>query len=258
MVICSIFETDSFETVFTGDWHLGNAGTDKAALHKMIAHIKKTGCNWCFTGDACESTLHSNKFFDMRSVDSELPTIGKQYQYLKSLIKPIASQCVGILSGNHDDRNAKISEIDILGDVCNDLEIPYLQDSAYCLIRYRAYNELRNTLVYVVHGFTASRKRGGRVNSLEDISTAHIADLYVSGHTHDMYVTSSIIDTMTSKGNYAQKNIYFGNTGTFLRGHIVGQRSYAEKKGYKPCKIGYLDAVYNPVERKISMQEVLL
>lgn len=258
MVICTAFETESCETVFTGDWHLGNNGVDKVALKKMVDYIKKTGCNWCHTGDACESTIHSNKFYDVRSVDPEIPCVGDQYQYFKRLIKPIAGQCVGILSGNHDDRNAKISEIDILGDVCNDLGITYLQDSAYCKIRYKAYNELRSTLVYVVHGFTASRKRGGRVNSLEDIATSHIADLYVCGHTHDMYVTSSIIDTMTSKGNYAQKNIIFGNTGTFLRGHIEGKRSYAEKRGYKPNKIGYLDAIYNPTTRMISMQEVIM
>jgi predicted phosphodiesterase len=258
MVICTKFETDSCETVLTGDWHIGNSGVNKAALQKMIAYIRKSGCNWIFTGDACESTAHTNKFYDYRAVDPDLPSIGSQYQYLKQLIKPIAPQCIGILSGNHDDRNARISEIDALGDICNDLAIPYLKDSAYCKIKYRKYNELRSTLVYVVHGFTASRKRGGRINALEDIATSHVADLYLCGHTHDMCVTSSIIDTMTTKGNYAQKTIYFGNTGTFLNGHIEGQRSYAEKRGYKPCKIGYLKAVYDPVLRSISMQEVLL
>lgn len=255
---CKTVNTNSFETVLTGDWHIGNNSVDKTALLKMITYIKKQGCNWYHTGDLCESTLHNHKNYDARSVDPEFRTIGEQYAYVKKLIKPIASQCAGIVAGNHDERNAKISEIDILGNICEDLEIPYLKNSAYSRMRYNAYGETRSTLFYLIHGFSSARLRGGKVNALEAIAYSHIADVYVSGHTHDMYYTSSVIDTMSSVASLVTKPIYFANTGTFLRSIAQGKESYAEKAGYRPNKVGFLRAVFNPATRRISMSEVVL
>jgi len=252
------FTADSYDTVFTGDWHIGARGVDKAAIKKMLEHIKKSGANWMFTGDMCESTLHSHKNFDMRTQDPEIRGIEEEYAYVKKLIKPIASQCAGILTGNHDERNAKHSEVDMVKLICEDLEIPYLKNAAYTRIKYNAYGKTCSTLVYMVHGFSSGRQRGSRVNSLESLSNAHRADIYVSGHTHDMFVTSALVDTMSEGGNYIQKMLYFGNTGTFLRSYVQGQTSYAEAQGYRPNKVGYLESAFNPVDRSINMQEVII
>jgi len=255
---CSKFTTGSFETVFTGDWHIGAANVDKAALAKMIKYIKSSGCNWYHTGDLCESTPHTNKNFDMRTMDPEICGIGQEYSYVRKLIKPIASQCAGVITGNHDERNAKHAEIDMVGQMCEDFEIPYLKNAAYSRLCYNAYGKTCSTLVYLVHGFSSSRQRGGKVNALENIALSHKADLYVSGHTHDMFVTSAITDTMTQQGNFESKYIYFGNSGTFLRSIIQGKCSYAEIAGYRPNKVGYLKATFNPVDRSIKMEEVVL
>jgi predicted phosphodiesterase len=255
---CKTFNTNSYETILTGDWHIGNYNVDKVALNKMIKYIEKSGCNWYFTGDACESTPHSHKNFDIRTIDTEFQGIGQEYAYFKKIIRPIASQCAGVISGNHDERNAKNSEIDILGGVCEDLEIPYLKNSAYSRLVYNAYGKSCSTLVYLIHGFSSSRQRGGKVNALENIALSHIADMYACGHTHDMYVTSNVIDTMSKSGNFARKYIYFGNTGTFLRSIVEGKESYAEKAGYRPNKVGYLRALFSPVTRTIKMEEVVM
>ena len=86
------------------------------------------------------------------------------------MIKPIAFQCGGLVCGNHDERNAKTSEIDMIQNICEDLEIPYLADSAYSRICYETYGENRGTLVYLIHGFSSSRQRGGKVNALENLA----------------------------------------------------------------------------------------
>lgn len=252
------FVAGSYNTVFTGDWHIGAKGVDKVALRKMIDYIKKSGANWMFTGDMCESTIHTHKNFDMRTQDPEIQGIEAEYSWAKKLIKPIADQCAGILTGNHDERNAKSSEIDMVRMLCDDFEIPYLKNAAYTRIRYSAYGKSCSTLVYMVHGFSSGRQRGSRINSLESLSNAHRADVYVSGHTHDMFVTSALVDTMTDSGNYVQKMLYFGNTGTFLRSYVQGQSSYAEAAGYRPNKVGYLEAEFNPVDRSVEMKEVVL
>lgn len=255
---CNIFKTQSHETIFTGDWHLGSSAVNKVALERMINYIKRTGCNWYFLGDACESTPHGHKNFDHRTVDPELQSIGEQYNYFKKLIKPIAFQCGGLVCGNHDERNAKTSEIDMIQNICEDLEIPYLADSAYSRICYETYGENRGTLVYLIHGFSSSRQRGGKINALENLAYGHIADVYVCGHNHDLVTTNSIVDTMSREGNLIKKHITFGCSGTFLENISEGKRNYAEKAGYRPGKIGYLRALYNPVTRRIKMEEIVL
>jgi hypothetical protein len=194
----------------------------------------------------------------MRTQDPEIHGIGKEYSFARKLIKPIADQCAGIITGNHDERNAKHAEIDLVENICDDFDIAYLKNAAYSKLKYEAYGKKCSTLIYLVHGFSSSRQRGGKVNALEALSNAHQADVYVSGHTHDMFVTSSIVDTMTDAGNYNQKTIYCGNTGTFLRSYVQGKCSYSETAGYRPNKVGYLRAVFNPTSRKIKMEEVVL
>ena len=255
---CKTFTADSFETVITSDWHIGARNVDKKALAKMIDYIKKTGCNWTHNGDLCESTPHTQKNYDHRTTDPEIQGIGQEYAYVKKLIRPIAAQCAGIITGNHDERNAKNAEIDMVEQICDDLEIPYLRNAAYNRLCYTAYGKKCSTLMYQVHGFSSGRQRGSRLNSLENISISHYADLYVSGHTHDLFVSSAVRDTMTSNGNYENKYVYFGNSGTFLRSYIEGQTSYAESAGYHPNKVGYLKATFNPVDRSIKMEEVVL
>lgn len=255
---CRTFKTGSFETIITGDWHLGARSVDRKALDKMIDYIKKTGCNWTHNGDLCESTPHTQKNYDIRTIDPDVHGVGQEYALAKKLIRPIANQCAGIIAGNHDERNAKHAEIDMVEQLCEDLDIPYLKNAAYNRLCYQAYGKKCSTLMYQVHGFSGGRQRGSRVNSLEGISFSHYADLYVSGHTHDLFVTSAVRDTMTSNGNYENKYVYFGNSGTFLRSYVAGQTSYAESAGYHPNKVGYLKAVFNPVNRTVKLEEVVM
>lgn len=252
------FNARSYETVLSGDWHIGNGNTDKVALKEMIKYIKKSGANWLFTGDLLEATLHSHKNYDHRGGDPEIRGIEAEYEYARDIIKPIAKQCIGMITGNHDDRCAKHSEIDLIKQICNEYGITYLKDAAMTKLNYTISKKECGINIYSTHGFFSGRQIGGKVNALVGISGGIIADLYACGHSHEMFVMSKKRIGMTRFGNKEEQNVFFGNTGSFMRSLSEGKSSYAEKAGYAPNKIGYLKAIFDPTTRTVKMEEVIM
>ena len=97
-------------------------------------------------------------------------------------------------------------------------------------------------VIWAHHGFFGGgRKKGSKVNNLEDIASGYNSDIYITGHSHDLFATSTLQMNLASSGKqiYTKKKI-FVNTGTFLNTVTTKSEGYAERKAYTPKKIGVI------------------
>ena len=99
--------------------------------------------------------------------------------------------------------------------------------------------------IYAHHGFVAGRKRGGKVNALEDFSLNFDADLYLMGHCHDAFDTKRVV---VGFGGARQR--YFCSTGTFHKTAEWGTMSYSEAKGYPIQELGAPRIRWEPAKRQ--------
>ena len=228
------FKANSTITYIVSDFHVGAEGCRKDAILKMIATAKKEEAHILILGDLGEATSASNKYFEFDSTDKEFignNMIGKQYRWIKNALKPVSTQIIGILTGNHDDRIAKVSQHDEVEELCEDLGTTYLKDMAMITMSFERRHKTCSYDIFCVHGSGSTRSEGAAINKIKTAMIGRDADLYASGHSH--YLTeSSLTRQFTTKFKKpGVKTIHFVNTGSFLDGHQPGKRSYAEKMG---------------------------
>ena len=258
-------KTNSFEAkndllIAFGDSHVGASGCDLKALKKMISFAEKTGAHLIGLGDYCEAIISSDKRFDLSSVDPEFldgDLISNQYDYMEELLEPVKSQCIGLVSGNHDNKIKKYCHIDMVKGMCKNLNIPYLENSAFTRLSFKRDSRTTSFVIYATHSASAGSK-GAKVNSMEKLSDWYEATLYLCGHSHMLFTTTSAKFYLNSKGDIGTVYRHYGNTGSFLRGIKRDSTSYAEEKCLKPGVIGYLLYEFDPELHKITGKEVIL
>lgn len=257
------FKCDSETVVFASDFHVGNKYTDKDALNKMVKDVRKNDYHLMILGDLCECITARDKRFDMGMVDPQFlceDMIGAQYDYVEKLLSPIADKILTIHCGNHDQAIAKYSHVDMVKDLCKNLDVKY---SYYMALSNLVYKQPgKKTFTYTIfteHGAGGGGMRGGRVNSMEKLS-AHIRfDAAFRGHSHDLLDNVSKEISMSRFGHMCLKNIYTGSTGSFLSGIMEGDGvAYPEQAGYRPLPIGYLRVSFNPKEYGIKIEKVIM
>jgi len=261
-MICNEFNLESDTTVLASDFHVGNKNTDMAALKKMVSDVRKNGYNLIILGDLCECISSRDKRFDMGTVAPEFlgdNMIGRQYKSVEKLLKPISDQILMIHSGNHDQSVTKYCHIDMVKDLCENLETTYSEYTALSRLSYCKRGKKFSYNLYSTHGHAAGRLRGGKVNSLEGLASHIDFDIAAAGHSHDLFYTSQQRMFQTKFGHLGLKTQYFCNTGSFLKGVVEGSGvSYPEQAGYRPLKIGYLKVKLNPREYGVNVEEVIL
>jgi len=260
-MMCNEVEANSTVLVCAGDFHVGGKNTDLDALKKMVNDVRKNDYHLLVMGDLCECITSRDKRFSMGTVDPQFlgeDMIGKQYKYLDKLLKPIAGQIIGIHEGNHDESITKYSEINMVSQLCENLGVKYLGYNALTRLTYMRSGRKNSYTLYSTHGYFGGRTRGPKVNALEGLCASIDACAYYAGHSHDLFATSIQQIYLSKYGHLSTRTIYTGNTGSFLRGIVENNSSYAESKGYKPLKIGYLKTTFDPCTYGMKMEEVIM
>ena len=179
----------------------------------------------------------------MSSLDSLL---NANRDYVIKALKPLADagRLLGLAEGNHEESIKKHHSYDILRDVCNTLNVPYLGYSfLYRLtVRKKSRDTQKNVVIYGHHGFGASRKGGAAMNRREDILCKYDADIVLMGHDHHKFGRRLIRISMTGHGKprLVHKPVIIAATGSFLKTCIEGETTYAEKAGYPPNDLGVI------------------
>lgn len=229
-----------------GDIHMGAAGVNKLYLKKTIDWIEETPNCWAIgIGDNIDAIDIKDKRFDIKSVDKDFikyldDIAGAQMEYMVDLLEPIKEKILVMLPGNHEDKLRTRYSIDVMKQLKDDLGVSIGSDETYLRLKFNR-NQFHVTPVtfWLHHGWFAGRKMGGKINQLTDVSNSREADVYIAGHSHDLWATTLEKQFLPLGGMTPIKiKKIFINSGTFMETNTLGGTSYSSQKAYPISKIG--------------------
>jgi hypothetical protein len=236
-----------FNIVGLGDIHFGNPGCDIQSFERTVSWIADhPNTLWVGMGDYCECIEKQDKRFNWDHINKDFPTPQSQFRYMEETLKPIASQCIVLLDGNHEIAFWNKYSHNYTDGMAYNLSIPYRGIDSYIRLLFKRQSEGMKKAstttynIYAHHGYSASRGVGGKAKSLQDLSLVYPGcDLYLCGHTHAKGPIMPIVFTTFNEAlKRTVKEMNFVYTGSFLDGHTQGVKSYAEEKAYAPLPLG--------------------
>ena len=206
-----------------GDVHLGAKTHSGEKWAEWLRYLENAEhASLLGTGDFLNTAIIGSK----SDVYDERMTVGDAKRVLRRQLQPLADagriDC--LMPGNHEDRITRATGDCPIRDVCDTLEVAYVEAAA--LIVYRV-GDIEYE-VYVRHG----TGNGQSLASLAKSGNVIRADIYVTGHTHRQAVTADDFYVRSGRGVKREKR-YFVSSGSFL-----GYERYAAQRGYPPSRLG--------------------
>lgn len=258
--------TDVFSLWFLGDLHVGAASCDEGAIKATVKAIKSDPLAlWLGVGDLAEFISPHDWRFRLSQLaqwvrDDELEygddIVNAQIERVIGLLKPIADKCLGLLCGNHEDRQLTTFDRNVhravwQGMLAECKEVQNLQDEALGRLTFtrgrRGPGHTTTLDIYVHHGWFAGRKSGAKVNNLHDLLLSWNVDIVAVGHGHERVIAPPFVTMkLDANGQPAEWRRYALMTGSYFRSHQQGATSYSSTKGYRPNDIGAVRLYYQP------------
>jgi predicted phosphodiesterase len=211
-----------------GDLHYGHPNCDVKAAKGYLDWARKHDAWVLLMGDLLEN---SSKESVGAGVYEQIMNPDEQKYEIIEMLEPYKDLCLGLLTGNHEERTFKHSGHDPSRAIAKMLGIPYLRYGAF--LRLTVGKE--GYTVYATHGGSGSATSAGKLNAVKKLATWVSADIYLMGHMHDLLVDSSIRKTLDLRNKIVKdRRQTFCVTGSFL----TFEDSYSEMKGYSPGRIG--------------------
>lgn len=228
------------------DLHIGHAEHNKKLLVDTINYIKNKGAYSILVGDLIDAiAMHDRRYENDSIADEFKPHLDNlHHEQCKSVIKsltPIKNQILGTLGGNHEATLKKMASYDAVAVIAEGLEIKQLTDPSYMILRFHNGGKSMLIRLWLSHGcFMGGGKfRGSKVNNLEAKAGQFEADIYLSGHTHDRWVTSRTNLVITDRGLIKENRKIFCNTGSFVDSYTQGESdSWVSRSGFPPMTPG--------------------
>lgn len=165
------------ELYVIGDVHYGDNQCNRELFRRTVNEVSKTeNAYWCSPGDLLNVAIPGSKSNPSTSISLE-----QEQDELESILKQIASKCLGFVGSNHHHRVKKTIGYSLDKNLSKIIGIPYLGALGI-------FNVVCGRCSYFTamhHGVGGGKKPGGKTNSLDDLSKlAPGADLYLEGHSH--------------------------------------------------------------------------
>ncbi len=241
---------ETFNIFPIGDIHAGSINCSENHIQQKVKEIQEApNSYWVGMGDYADCILKDDKRFDIAGLapwvkkDNILET---QRQMLRELLLPIAPQCLGLLTGNHEESIHLHNQYDFTRNLCDDLGVPYSGYSAFFVLTFDrdSSNESHQIIIHAWHGSGGAQSEGARVMRLmrlvNEIGSARV---YLMGHLHA--ISTYHCDRLTYyRGRVKSQTIIAACTGSWLKAYQQPKKgesltpSYAEMKGYKPSVMG--------------------
>ena len=233
-----------------GDIHAGAPGCDWSALRSIVGWSVGEGAAIIGMGDFFDLIVPADPRFDAaegRDLNAET-----EYGRLLSVLEPTRGKWLFSLFGNHEHTLSARGHGNYAERLCRDLgDVPFGGYSCFYTLTARLLDadghRLRSNslVIYAHHGWFGGRKRGGKINAMEDAAGSYAADLYLFGHSHDCVASKRIF--LTPGG---ARERCFVNTGTFYKTNEWGKTSYAERAGYPPTRVGITRVLWYPFRQR--------
>jgi len=227
------------------DVHIGHVDHDKDFAKKTIDWMAKKGASTILLGDMIDGICPKDRRFENTSIADEFKVHldnlhHKQVEAFLKLIDPIKEKVIAVMGGNHEETVKKHYSYDPTQVIADAIKKPVLSDPAYVILRFNYKSSKRLVSIFCTHGqFLGGRKRGSKVNKMEDLASEHDADIYLAGHTHDIWETRTCRTGISRNGKYEKQRKRFINTGSFMDTYLEGEYStWASRKLFKPIDPG--------------------
>ena len=221
---------DYAEILFFGDLHHGHPQSQTEKAKAMLDYaLKKKMYIFCM-GDMLEAGL-STSIGD--SVYMQTLNPQRQMEEIIDLLEPLAKAglIIGYLSGNHEQRIANATGIDISKVICRQLGITYLGMAGWTVA---SVGNIRYSL-YCTHGSGGSRFIYTKLSKVINLGSWIDCDILAMGHVHSIASEVLIKQTYNRTHNRVEeKKQYVCLTGSY----IAWNKTYAEAQGYPPTKLG--------------------
>jgi len=225
-------------------------GTKHCAEDKLKRKIKEINDDpwalWIGMGDYAECINKDDRRFDWDSVDRTLATPDEQFDWLAEVLAPIGDKCLGLLKGNHEYELYQRYNHDYVKDLAKDLGAEPWVYSAFVRLRFNRDRHRTKFDVYLHHGKTAARSKGGKINKLRSMDQIFEADIYAMAHVHDVEADKRPYLTVDSKLNIVEKRKLYVLTGGFSRGYVDDITTYVERNMYAPTTLGAMFLQFTP------------
>ncbi len=238
-----------------GDFHLGTKTCAIEKLQDLIDWIKKTPNVYVLgMGDYCDCINLSDPRFDPSEIAEHYKDqqgylcrlAQTQAEECIELLKPIRHKIIGLGIGNHELAVQKRYHYDMMYRICGALDVRYLGWSSMTRFRIKRAAKYRSgsrvVTIFAEHGLQAGRKKGGKINSLEDRSNDMEADIYLRGHSHDKVATTKVQLHLPKEGRLrleVKKRVYAICPSYFVT-YKQDAITYGEIKGYPPTATGVI------------------
>jgi len=240
--------SDIFNIYAIGDIHAGSVDCAENDIKRMVQTIKKDRFGyWIGMGDMVDAITKNDKRFDIEGL---APWVKKdnivttQKKWIIELLKPIAPKCLAFLEGNHETTIHTFHDEDITRNLCEDLKVPYGGYSCFVSLKFnRLEGTIRQYTIHAFHGAGAAQTEGARIMRLMRLVNDIQADIYLMGHLHCV-ATYTPDRLQLVNGRIKSRQLIAVMTGSWLKTYAQPKNnqqlnaSYAERKGYKPSRIG--------------------
>jgi len=220
--------SSNIQLVNIGDVHRGDDVCDVNSFRKVIQYVKQhDNVRWYSTGDLLNNALKNSKSDVYQSMAPQ-----KEFDIIIRELKPISSKCLGMVVSNHMRRTQESAGISLDKMLSAELEIPFLGKLGLICVKVGA------ACYYVAmhHGVGNGKRRGTKVNSLEDLAAIIPgADIYTEGHFHTYATFKNDMPYIDRKRNTRKMfTATFAATGHFLN----WEKSYAQDYKMRPMPKG--------------------
>ena len=227
------------------DVHVGHVDFDKKLFADTVRWIKDNNAYTILLGDLIDGISQKDRRYENDSIAPEFREHldNLHYKQTEAFIKgimPIKDNVIAVMGGNHEQKVKQQFGFDSTSVVASQLEKPILTDPGYCMIRFKDGNATRLYTIFCSHGdWMGGRKRGSKVNNMEDRMADFEFDMMCSGHTHDKWVSTrkKITPILKRNGQVAldERRKYFINTGSFMQTYTDSNiDTWASRKIFSP------------------------
>lgn len=222
------FDVNELKLIPLGDVHYGAPTCEVNKFEKTVDYIAKSKSLVILMGDLMEAASRSSVGAGWVE---QMPDPQAQIDYFVEVLKPIATQILVNLEGNHEARIWKQSGIKASKIISDLLGVPFGGYSTFLKIKVKKYNYV----IHAQHGSSGAWYPHTKLTAAMRTAKHTDADVYLYGHTHELLSLKVPRRTLDLRSRTVKRDKkYFVLTGGFL----AYEGSYAQKKNMYPTQTG--------------------
>lgn len=263
---------DTWSVYPLGDCHIGARNCAEGALKKVIEEIRKDPkALWFGGGDIIDAVSPSDVRYDCQNLaewfftgDSERiqdnisSVITQQVSRAIEIFYPIRDKCLGLLTGNHEDKIRTREHRDVQSEICSGLGVEKCEYEHIWRLKMTRPSSVVHIFIYGYHGWGAGRTAGSEPNKLKNLLDEwESVDIVFRGHSHSFAILPPKPVLYLPRGGKMPSELFCryrhaANWGCWLYSHKHGRSSYAEKAGYPARPMMTATAIIRPFARVLS------